>query len=143
VNETVDLSTKILTLLRIVAAVNGGLATMGVAIAYYVYVYVPHFPEVHYAARNGEVVSSAAMYISIFPAFQVFLFLMSAIPACWSSYRRYFLRLNLEIKARWQGPIFTDEDLLYRLVFIGLVGFELIALVGTASRSVVLATQVV
>ena len=79
VTETADASAETLRLMSIMAAVNCGLAALGVAIAYYVYFYVPHSLEVHYAGRYDEVVSSAATYISVFPVFQIFVFVLSVI----------------------------------------------------------------
>jgi hypothetical protein len=55
-----DVSTRTLWFMSVMAAVNGGLATLGVAIAYYFYFYVPHSAEVHNIGKYGEVVASAA-----------------------------------------------------------------------------------
>jgi hypothetical protein len=71
VTETADVSSGTLRLMSLAAAVNCGLAALGVAIACYVYFYIPHSPEVHYTGKYGEVVSSAATFMSVFPAFQV------------------------------------------------------------------------
>jgi hypothetical protein len=139
VTETADLSTETFRLASILAAVNGGLAALGVAIAYYVYSYVPHSSEVHYTARYGEVVSSAATYISVFPVFQIFVFVgLSALPAWWGSYRRHGLQQSIEFRKNWQRPV-PDRDTVFKVVSIASTAFELIALVGTASRSMVVA----
>lgn len=69
--ETADVSTETLRYMSIIAAVNCALAALGVAIAYYVYFYVPHSVEVHYTGKFGEVVSSAATYIGVVPALPI------------------------------------------------------------------------
>jgi hypothetical protein len=141
VTETEDLSTETLRLMSIMAAVNCGLATLGVAIAYYVYFYVPHSLEVHYAGRYGEVVSSTATYIFVFPVFQIFVFVVSALPAWRGSFRRHSLRQSLEVRERLQRPL-PNREAVYKVVCIASTAFELAGLVGTASRSVVVATQI-
>ena len=139
-SETAEASTETLRLMSIMAAVNCGLAALGVATAYYVYFYVPHSLEVHYAGRYDEVVSSAATYIGVFPVFQIFVFVLSVIGR-WGANRRDFPE-GLGLGKRLQRPVPMDRDKLYSLVSLALTAGELGGLVGTVSRAVVLASQV-
>ncbi|HTB02048.1 MAG TPA: hypothetical protein VK804_16390 [Bradyrhizobium sp.] len=139
--ETADASAETLRLMSIMAAVNCGLAALGVAIAYYVYFYVPHSLEVHYTGRYGEVVSSVATYISVFPVFQIFVFVLSVIGR-WGANRRHFPE-SLELRKGLQRPAPIERDKLYALVSLVGTTLELFGLVGMISRAVVLATQVV
>jgi hypothetical protein len=138
VTKTIDASTETLRLMSIMAAVNCGLAALGVAIAYYVYFYVQHSLEVHYTGRYGEVVSSAATYIGVFPVFQIFAFMLSVIGRLGAN-RDYFLEQSFELRGRMQRFASLDRDKLYSLVAFVITFAELAGLVGTISRSVVLA----
>jgi hypothetical protein len=139
VTETADLSTETLRLMSIMAAVNCGLAALGVAVAHYVYFYVPHSVEVHYTGKYGEVVSSAATYIGVFPAFQVWLFVMSVIGR-WGANRPHVLD-NLELGKRFPRP--ASKELACRAALFAVAALELAGLVGTAYRAVLVAYQVV
>jgi hypothetical protein len=135
VTETAYVSTETLRFMSIMVAVNCALAALGVAIAYYVYFYFPHSVEVHYTGKYGEVVSSAATYAGVFPAFQVWIFVVSVIGR-WGANRRHFLREEFK---GWQQP--TDQDLLYKSVSFFIAAVQLIVLTMTAYRAVLLATH--
>lgn len=132
--ETVNASAETLRLMSIVAVVNCALAALGVAIAYYVYFYIPHSVEVHYTGKYGEVVSSAATYIGVSPAFQVWVFVVSVISR-WGANRPHFLESSESIP--------KDRDTLYRMVSFVIAAVQLISLGVTAYRAVVVATYVV
>ena len=133
--ETADVSSETLRLMSLAAAVNCGLAALGVAIACYVYFYIPHSPEVRYTGKYGEVVSSAATFMSVFPAFQVWIFVMSLIGRRGAN-RPHFPGLE-------QRSVRVDRDPLYRATCFVVFAFELAGLTGTVCTAVLVATHVV
>jgi hypothetical protein len=138
VTETADVSTETLRLMSILAVVNGTLAALGVAIAYYVYFYVPHPLEVHYTGKYGEVVSSTATYTFVFPVFQVWMFVVLVVGR-WRATRPHSLD-NLELCKHF--PRRASKEQASRVASFGIVAIELVLLVATAYRAVVVATQV-
>ena len=136
--EAVEVSTETLRLMSIIAIVNCALAALGVAIAYSVYVYVPHPLEVHYTGKYGEVVSSAATYLFVCPVFQVWLFVVSVIGR-WGATRPHPLD-NLELWKRF--PRRASKEQACRVASFGIVVIHLVILAVTAYRAVVVATQV-
>jgi hypothetical protein len=134
-----DASAETLRIMNVAAAVNCGLAALGVAIAYYVYFYIPHSLEIRYVGRAGEVVSSAAMYICVFPVFQIFASATSALPAWLGSYRRYFIQQNLRLREQLRRPARPEQydwDKVHRVTYFGFAAFQLLALVGTVYTSI-------
>jgi len=125
--------------MSILAVVNGALAALGVAIAYYVYFYVPHPLEVHTTGKYGEVVSSTATYIFVFPVFQVWMFVVLVFGR-WRATRPNSLD-NLDLWKRF--PRRASKEQASIVASFAILAIELIALVGTVSRSVVVAYHVV
>lgn len=133
--EPADVSSETLKLMCIAAAINGALATLGMAVAYYVYFHVPHSDEIHYAGKYGEVVSSAATYIFVFPVFQVWAFVLSVIGR-WGATRRHPLD-NLKL---WKEfPRAASKEQACRVASFAVVVMNLIVLAVTFSRSVAVA----
>jgi hypothetical protein len=124
--------------MSILAVANGALAALGVAIAYYVYFCLPHSPEIHYAGKYGEVVSSTATYIFVFPVFQIWIFVVLVFGR-WRATRPNSLD-NLELWKRF--PRRSSKEQAIRAALLAFVAMELIVLGVTAYRAVVVATQV-
>jgi len=84
-----------------------------------------------------------ASAFGVFPIFQVFVFVMSALPPWSGSCRQFVCRLNSEIKQQSQRPVRKppfDQNRPYGALYVGFAAFELIVLVAAVSRSVSLIT---
>jgi hypothetical protein len=147
VTETTDVSAETLGLMSKAAAVNCGLAAVGVAIACYAYFNFSHPLNVRYDSRSGIVLQSVELYISVFPVFQVFIFAISALPAWSGSFRRHIIQQNLELRNNLRPsprPVTPDYwEAVHKLLYFWLGSFEVFGLVGTAYRSVLIAIQAV
>ena len=131
--EPADVSPETLRLMSIAGAVHGALAALGVAIAYYVYFYIPHSDEIHYAGKYGEVVASAATYIFVFPVFQVWAFVLSVIGRRGAT-RPHPLD-NLTLGKRFPQPATKEQAC--RVASFVIVVMHLIILGATVYRAMV------
>jgi hypothetical protein len=136
VAEMTELSTKTLRLMSIAAIINCALAALGVTISCYVYFYVPHPLEVHAIGKYGEVVSSTAMYVFIWPVFQVWGFVVLVFGR-WRAAHPNSLD-NLDLWKRF--PRRASKEQASKAGAFAIVAIELILFVATAYRAVVVAT---
>jgi hypothetical protein len=136
VAETTELSIKTLRLMSVAAIVNCALAALGVTISCYVYFYVPHPLDVHTIGKYGEVVSSTAMYIFVLPVFQVWMFVVVVVGQ-WRAARPHSLD-NLDLWKRF--PRRASKEQASKAGAFAIVAIELVLLVATAYRAVVVAT---